>query len=150
MTNNAPGSLEAEKIRRAAAGKGMSERTSLKSIMLPTYRLLLQRGIRKVYVAGVATDFCVGSTARDLHTLGFDVTVVRDAVMGVAPGSNEDAYFETVFRKEGIKVMTAEEVVSASGSDKKMEKKEIECLRKKSTIMEAVSPLLFFIAYFWF
>lgn len=126
--------LTEEEIRRAAKG---SEHASLK-LILPTYKHLLERGIKKVYVTGVATDFCVGSTARDLHTLGFNVTVVRDAVMGAFPESNEDAYFERVFKKQGIDVMTTEELASASGSDKKMEKEEIECLKKKDMSSEEV------------
>ena len=40
---------------------------------------LRERGVRRVFVAGLATDFCVGWTARDARGAGFETTVVEDA-----------------------------------------------------------------------
>lgn len=40
---------------------------------------LRARGIRKVYVVGLATDFCVAWTAMDAKRLGFEAAVVEDA-----------------------------------------------------------------------
>jgi nicotinamidase/pyrazinamidase len=40
---------------------------------------LKERGIRRVYVCGLATDFCVGWTALDAKAAGFDTTLIEDA-----------------------------------------------------------------------
>ncbi|MHA5986292.1 nicotinamidase [Pseudomonas aeruginosa] len=42
-----------------------------------------ERGIRKVYVTGLATDFCVARTALDARKQGFEVYVVEDAARGI-------------------------------------------------------------------
>jgi len=44
---------------------------------------LQQRGIRRVFVAGLATDFCVAFTAIDARKEGFDALVVEDASRGI-------------------------------------------------------------------
>jgi len=40
---------------------------------------LKERGIKTLFVCGLATDFCVGWTALDARAAGFDTTVVDDA-----------------------------------------------------------------------
>lgn len=44
---------------------------------------LKQRGIKEVYVVGLATDYCVKWTALDAKGFGFDTTVILDACRGV-------------------------------------------------------------------
>jgi nicotinamidase/pyrazinamidase len=44
---------------------------------------LKERGVGRVYITGLATDYCVKNTALDALGEGFDVTVVTDAVRGV-------------------------------------------------------------------
>ncbi|ABM56640.1 bifunctional nicotinamidase/pyrazinamidase [Verminephrobacter eiseniae] len=44
---------------------------------------LRQRGIESVFVAGLATDFCVAWTALDARRLGFDTSVVEDACRAI-------------------------------------------------------------------
>lgn len=44
---------------------------------------LKQRGIRSVFVVGLATDFCVAWTALDAKTAGFDTSVVEDACRAI-------------------------------------------------------------------
>jgi len=41
------------------------------------------RGIRTVYVVGLATDFCVAWTATDARKLDFDAYVIEDACRGI-------------------------------------------------------------------
>lgn len=45
-------------------------------------------------VYGVATDFCVRAAALGLRKRGYDVTVVEDAVKGIAPESESKAFEE--------------------------------------------------------
>ncbi len=58
--------------------------------------LLRERGVDRLFVAGLATDYCVKNTVLDARRLGFDVTVVEDAVRGVdvSPGDSERALAE--------------------------------------------------------
>jgi nicotinamidase/pyrazinamidase len=54
------------------------------------------RGVRRVVVAGLATDYCVRATALDAIAEGFDTTVLTDAVAAVEvrPGDGERALAE--------------------------------------------------------
>lgn len=51
---------------------------------------LRSRGMTRVFLAGLATDFCVAWSAEDAVRLGFEVVVIEDACRGiglpVAPG----------------------------------------------------------------
>lgn len=46
-------------------------------------RLLRDSGIEKVVVVGLATDYCVKATAVDAASLGFETTVIMDAIRAV-------------------------------------------------------------------
>lgn len=49
---------------------------------------LRERGLDRLFVCGVATDFCVGWTAVDARTAGFETYVIDDASRGIdAAGS---------------------------------------------------------------
>jgi nicotinamidase/pyrazinamidase len=44
---------------------------------------LQARGLRKAYICGLATDFCVAWTALDARAAGFDAVVVEDACRAI-------------------------------------------------------------------
>ena len=44
---------------------------------------LRERGLARVFLAGLATDFCVAWSALDARARGFDATVVEDACRGI-------------------------------------------------------------------
>ncbi len=44
---------------------------------------LKQRGIKRVFVTGLATDFCVAWTAMDARKAGFEVYVIEDATRAI-------------------------------------------------------------------
>ena len=44
---------------------------------------LRQRGFRRVFLAGLATDFCVAWSAEDAVRLGYEVFVIQDACRGI-------------------------------------------------------------------
>ena len=46
---------------------------------------LRARGVSRVFVTGLATDYCVRATSLDARAAGFAVVLVEDAVRGVAP-----------------------------------------------------------------
>ena len=45
--------------------------------------VLRERGVERVVIAGLATDYCVRETGLDARRLGFDTTVLRAAVRAV-------------------------------------------------------------------
>ena len=57
---------------------------------------LRQRGVRRVFIGGLATDYCVLNTVRDACSLGFEVVLLADAVaaVNVTPGDGPKALAE--------------------------------------------------------
>ncbi|NPB06713.1 MAG: nicotinamidase [Aquificae bacterium] len=55
--------------------------------------LLKERGVRRIFVCGVATDYCVKNTAEGGLNLGYETFVLTDAIKGVDvnPGDSERA-----------------------------------------------------------
>jgi len=68
-------------------------------------RLLRERGVDTVDVAGLALDYCVKATALDARRAGFNVTVHRGATRAVevSPGDGERAVAE--LRAAGVEVV---------------------------------------------
>jgi len=60
-------------------------------------------GIKRLFVAGLATDYCVVNTVLDARTLGFETVVLMDATLGidVKPGDVDHAVEEMT--KSGAK-----------------------------------------------
>jgi nicotinamidase/pyrazinamidase len=58
--------------------------------------LLARRGVHRLFVGGLATDYCVKATALDARRAGLEVVVLEDAVraVDVAPGDGERALAE--------------------------------------------------------
>ena len=54
---------------------------------------LRERGLRRLFLAGLATDFCVAWSATDARAAGFEAVVVEDACRGInAAGSLDQAW----------------------------------------------------------
>lgn len=69
---------------------------------------LRERGIRRVYVAGLALDYCVDATARDARKAGFDTYVIEDATRAVFP--EQAATKEAEWRSAGVQIVSSKEV----------------------------------------
>jgi nicotinamidase/pyrazinamidase len=66
---------------------------------------LRRRGIARLYVGGLATDYCVRASVLDACKAGFEVTVLEDAVAGLEPGTTRQALED--MRTAGARVMSA-------------------------------------------
>lgn len=65
---------------------------------------LKDRGIQRVFVVGLAFDYCVGYSAVDAANEGFDTTVIRDATRAIAlPGKVEEMI--AAFEEAGVKLV---------------------------------------------
>ena len=68
--------------------------------------LLRERGVARVFVAGLATDFCVSFSALDARRLGFEVAVVLDAARAIDLNGSLAAAREA-WRAAGVAVVGA-------------------------------------------
>jgi nicotinamidase/pyrazinamidase len=70
--------------------------------------VLREHGVDRVYVAGLATDYCVKNTVLDAIREGLDVTVLTDAIRGidVEPGDSERALEE--MRRAGAELVRSD------------------------------------------
>jgi nicotinamidase/pyrazinamidase len=72
---------------------------------------LAARGITEVAVCGVATDFCVGWTARDARRFGLTVSLVEEASRGIdRDGSLAAAH--AAMDKDGVDIVTIDELAA--------------------------------------
>jgi nicotinamidase/pyrazinamidase len=67
---------------------------------------LKERGIDKVFVTGLATDFCVAWTAIDARSVGLETYVIEDASRGIDTNGSLAAAW-TAMEKAGVKRITS-------------------------------------------
>jgi nicotinamidase/pyrazinamidase len=99
---------DALRIRKGTNGEdgysGFSTRDPTVGETSPTELegMLRARGIERVVVMGLATDYCVGATALDARRLGFETFVLADAIAAVdlEPGDGARALDE--MREAGV------------------------------------------------
>jgi nicotinamidase/pyrazinamidase len=81
--------VEAEWIRKGTQGEdgysAFSVRDPETGETAPTRleRILRERGIERVVIAGIATDYCVVESVIDARRLGFEAVVLADAIRAV-------------------------------------------------------------------
>ena len=104
--------------------KGTDPRTDSYSAFFDTGRRrstqlearLRGEGVRDLFIAGLATDYCVLWTVRDAVSLGFDAHVVLDGCRGIdlVPGDVERAVEE--MRSLGVEVLRSDALVAPKAS----------------------------------
>ncbi|HEX5951235.1 MAG TPA: isochorismatase family protein [Actinomycetota bacterium] len=91
--------IEGPAVRKGVDGRdgysGFSVRDPLSGDVAATEldRLLRERGVTRIAIAGVATDYCVVETTLDARRLGYEVTVLTQGTRAVElqPGDGERA-----------------------------------------------------------
>ncbi len=73
---------------------------------------LKQRGIKSVFVTGLATDFCVAWTAMDARKRGFDVYVIEDATRAIDLNGSLAAAWKQMAAK-GVKRIQSADILGA-------------------------------------
>jgi nicotinamidase/pyrazinamidase len=71
---------------------------------------LKEKGIRKVFVCGLALDYCVKFTALDAQSLGFETYLISDATraVNIAPEDGQEAIQEMA--AAGITILTSKDL----------------------------------------
>jgi nicotinamidase/pyrazinamidase len=67
----------------------------------PLAARLAAAGVRRLWIGGLATDYCVAATARDALALGLDVVVLADAVRAVDVAAGDGARALAALAAEG-------------------------------------------------
>jgi nicotinamidase/pyrazinamidase len=76
-------------VRKGTRGEdgysAFSVRDPLSGDTAPTilHGLLAERGVERIVICGLATDFCVVETVTDARALGYPVAVIRDGIRAV-------------------------------------------------------------------
>ncbi len=70
--------------------------------------LLEKENIGRVICVGLAFDYCVGSTALDAASLGFETYIVRDATKSVSSKSAEE--MQVRLDEAGVMVINSEQI----------------------------------------
>jgi len=73
---------------------------------------LKDRGIRRIYLAGLTTDYCVLTTAQDGLAAGFEVYVLEDAIAGVDVPAGSAAAALQKMRDKGARIIPAADLIS--------------------------------------
>ncbi len=66
---------------------------------------LAAAGVRRLWVGGLATDYCVAATVRDALGHGFEVVVLTDAVRGVEVAPGDSARALAAMRAGGARLL---------------------------------------------
>lgn len=108
--------LDVEKINEVALkGTGNSDDgySAFEATNIDLVYWLKKNDISDVYICGIATEYCVKSTAMDATKAGFNTYVIVDAVAGVEvnPGDTEKAFKE--MEEAGVKLVN-KKLVAAS------------------------------------
>ena len=69
---------------------------------------LRERGVRSVYLLGLATDYCVKFTALDARQMGFEVFVIEDGCRGIELKLGDIAAALDEIRRAGGQVIRSE------------------------------------------
>ncbi len=64
----------------------------------------------RLFIGGLATDYCVLNTVRDATTLGFQVFVMRDAIRAVEVREGDGAQAEAEMQRLGAKMITLDDI----------------------------------------
>lgn len=81
----------------------------LKSTGLGDY--LKDRGVKDVYLAGVATDYCILYSSLDALDLGFSVYVIIDACLPINLKPHDDEHAIEMIAARGGKIITSNELL---------------------------------------
>lgn len=71
---------------------------------------LRERGVKRVFITGLATDYCVRATALDALQAGFETFVVTDAVRAVNVAPEDGAKALAEMEQAGVKLIQSNEI----------------------------------------
>jgi nicotinamidase/pyrazinamidase len=109
-------------VRKGSNGEdgysGFTMRDPVTSRTIPTELedFLHEHGIERVVIGGLATDYCVKATALDAVRLGFETTVLEDAIAAVNLEPDDGARAVAEMRDAGVHIARATGAVVGAGT----------------------------------
>jgi nicotinamidase/pyrazinamidase len=82
----------------------------------PLAQMLRERGIRRLFIGGLATDYCVRATGLDARTAELDVVVLDDAVCAVNREPDDAARSLAELVAAGCRLASTDDVLRAMGN----------------------------------
>lgn len=73
-------------------------------------KILHAKGVKRVVVCGIATDYCVSATAHDALKEGFEVLVLEDAIRGVEVNPGDCQRALEGLRKAGARLIVSSDL----------------------------------------
>ncbi len=67
-------------------------------------------GIERLYITGLATDYCVKATALDAAAAGFETFIVRDAVRAVNLNPGDETKAMEIMQRAGVKIILSKDL----------------------------------------
>jgi len=84
---NSEGWQLAEGLETSAEDLRVRKTTGDSFYHTPLQKLLQEKGVERLIICGLQTDYCVNATVRQAHTLGYDVVLAADAHSTVDNGN---------------------------------------------------------------
>jgi len=75
---------------------------------------LRERNVRRLFVGGLATDYCILNTVNDALAAGFAVAVLADGIRAVDVHPGDGARAEDAMRRAGARLVRTDDVVAAA------------------------------------
>jgi nicotinamidase/pyrazinamidase len=75
---------------------------------------LRRRGVRRVFVCGLATDYCVKATALDARHAGFETFVIGDAIAAVNVDAGDEQRALDEIRRAGIALLDSSQLTATA------------------------------------
>lgn len=72
---------------------------------------LASAGCRRVFIGGLATDYCVRATALDARSAGLEVIVLEDAIRAVDVKAGDGAQVLKEMREHGVQLLSTERAI---------------------------------------
>jgi nicotinamidase/pyrazinamidase len=116
-----PGADFSARLTRASSDRVISKATHLDrdaySVLdgTPLAALLRERSITRLFIGGLATDYCVRATGLDARAAGLDVVVLADAVCAVDVRPDDGKHALDELAAAGCEFATTDDVLRAMG-----------------------------------
>jgi nicotinamidase/pyrazinamidase len=73
---------------------------------------LEKKGVQRIFIVGLATDYCVKFTALDSQDIGFDTFVIRDATRGVDNPPGNEAQQLQAMENAGVNIIYSKAILT--------------------------------------
>lgn len=74
------------------------------------HEYLQEKGVKEVFIVGIALEYCVNATALDAESLGYRANVIKEAVAAIDRSKKFE--FLEMFKNKGVSCLSINEIVN--------------------------------------